>query len=121
MPDTPKTICFDIDGCLCTQTAGDYEHAQPIQPAIALVNTLYDEGHRIVLHTARFMGRNANDVAKAHADGYEFTRAQLAAWGVRYHELVLGKPPAHVVVDDRAVFFPADWGAIEREVRRRIV
>ncbi len=29
-----KRIVFDLDGCLCLQTEGDYENAQPIERAI---------------------------------------------------------------------------------------
>ena len=120
MVQVPKTICFDLDGCLCTQTEGDYEHARPIPEAIRAVNRFFDEGYRIVLHTARFMGRHGGDVARAHAQGYEFTQRQLADWGVKYHTLLMGKPPAHVVVDDRSVFFVHDWARIEQQIRERL-
>ncbi|MBI2623953.1 hypothetical protein HYW67_00450 [Candidatus Parcubacteria bacterium] len=118
--ETSKVIVFDLDGCLCTRTEGDYENAKPIESALALVNKLHGEGYKIVINTARFMGRNQGDALKAHAEGYEFTRRQLAGWGVKYHELRLGKPPAHVVVDDRAAFFEPDWVKIEADIRRRL-
>lgn len=111
-----KTVCFDIDGVLCTQTDGRYEDAAPNQEMIRLVNDLYSSGVRIVLHTSRYMGRAAGDAVKARELGYEFTRAQLTSWGVRFHELHLGKPRYHVVVDDRSVFFCPDVNLIRQSI-----
>jgi len=111
-----KSIVFDLDGCLCQQTEGDYENAQPIAGAIGLVNRLYDGGHEITIHTSRYMGRCGSNVARAYYEGFEFTQQQLRAWGVRYHLLVMGKPAADLVVDDRALFFRSDWEQIEEEI-----
>jgi hypothetical protein len=33
---------------------------------------------------------------------------------------MMGKPPADVVVDDRAVFFTPDWQAVDRQIRGRV-
>ncbi len=115
-----KRIVFDLDGCLCTQTAGDYENANPIEAAVELVNRLYAEGHTIIIHTARFMGRNEGNINNTYYQGYKLTKEQLARWGVCYHELVMGKPVADVVVDDRGVFFVGDWESIYKAVRERL-
>jgi hypothetical protein len=97
-----KTLCFDLDGTLCTNTFGDYELAEPFGWAIARVNALARAGNRIVILTARgfVTGREWS----------ELTRAQLDRWGVHYDELVFGKPSADVYVDDRAVHTDA-WQA----------
>jgi hypothetical protein len=115
-----RKIVFDLDGCLCSQADGDYETAQPFPDAIGVVNRLYEDGFTILIYTSRFMNRNQNDVHKTYHDGYEFTKRQLAGWGVQYHCLMMGKPPADVVVDDRAVFFTPDWKAIDRQIRERL-
>jgi dTDP-glucose 4,6-dehydratase len=107
------TICFDIDGVLCTQVDGNYQDAQPDSPMIDLLNRLYDRGCRIVLHTSRFMGRANNDPVRAERIGREFTEAQLARWGVRYHELRMGKPRYDYLIDDRSVFYQSDVSCIE--------
>jgi len=111
-----RKIVFDLDGCLCSQTDGDYEKATPIREAIDLVNRLYDRGHEIIIHTSRFMGRSHGEVARAYNEGFTFTQQQLRAWGVRYHLLVMGKPAADLVVDDRGVFFRPDWDRIAEEI-----
>lgn len=98
-------VCFDIDGVLCNQVEGNYLEAVPNQPMIDLVNRLYDGGHRILLHTSRYMGRAKGDRAEAERIGQEFIANQLAGWGVRYHELEMGKPRYDFVIDDRSVFF----------------
>jgi CMP-N,N'-diacetyllegionaminic acid synthase len=113
------TVCFDIDGVLCGQVEGNYQDAQPNRNMIDLLNRLYDRGHRIVLHTSRFMGRAKGDSKEAERIGREFTERQLAAWGVRYHELFMGKPRYDYVIDDRSVFYDADSARIEAYLEQR--
>lgn len=90
-----KTYCFDLDGTLCTNTEGYYEQALPIENRITVVNSLFDEGHTIIVFTAR-----GSTTGK---DWKHFTEHQLTSWGVRYTHLYLGKPFAHIYVDDKAV------------------
>lgn len=86
--------CFDIDGTLCTNTDGDYQLAQPYPDRISHVNALYENGHVVKLFTARG--------STTGIDWRDLTERQLSSWGVRYHELILGKPHADVFVDDKA-------------------
>jgi CMP-N,N'-diacetyllegionaminic acid synthase len=113
-----RTVCFDLDGVLCSLTAGDYENATPNVEAIAVANDLYERGARVIIHTARFMGRTGGDPDEARRQGLDLTRRQLADWGVRFHELHMGKPSYDVVVDDRAVFFEGDWARIKAALSR---
>jgi hypothetical protein len=114
------TICFDIDGVLCGQVEGDYQDAPPHRTMIDLLNRLYDRGCKIVLYTSRFMGRAGSDRAEAERIGREFTEQQLAGWGVRYHELWMGKPRYDYVIDDRSVFYDSDCVRIEAFLTGRI-
>lgn len=113
-------ICFDIDGVLRTQTKGDYENAKAIPDAINLVNKLYGEGYHITLYTSSFMGRSKNDQRAAYEAGFAFNKEQLASWGVKYHELFMGKPPTDILIDDRALFFNPDWALIEKAIRSKV-
>jgi hypothetical protein len=97
-----KTLCFDLDGTLCSNTFGEYESAAPFPWAVARVNALAGAGHRIVIFTAR---GSATGI-----DWRDRTRGQLEGWGVHYDDLVFGKPSADVYVDDRAVHTDA-WRA----------
>ncbi|MEI6209107.1 MAG: hypothetical protein WCP20_20200 [Desulfuromonadales bacterium] len=89
------TYCFDLDGTLCTDTGGAYDEAKPYPEMITEVNRLRSEGHNIIIFTARGSGTGK--------DWREATEQQLAKWGVFYDRLYLGKPPADVYVDDKAV------------------
>jgi mannose-6-phosphate isomerase-like protein (cupin superfamily) len=89
------TYCFDIDGVICTDTGGDYKKAAPIVNTIDRINDLYDKGQKIVLMTARG--------TTTKIDWREATEKQLKKWGVKYHELIFGKPYADLYIDDKAV------------------
>jgi hypothetical protein len=114
-------VCFDIDGVLCNQVGSEYSEAQPNRAMIELLNRLFDRGDYIVLHTSRFMGRTKQNAKEAERIGRQFTERQLAGWGVRYHELWMGKPRYDFVIDDRSVFYDSDCSRIENflEERRR--
>ena len=88
-----STYYIDIDGVLCTNTNGDYEAAQPIQPASEAVRRLYDSGHTIVLWTARG--------ATTTKDWRKVTLRQMSHWDVPHHELRLDKPHYDFIVDDK--------------------
>tara|TARA_Y100001949_G_C15780450_1_gene240421 strand:- start:155 stop:454 length:300 start_codon:yes stop_codon:yes gene_type:complete len=87
--------CFDIDGTICTNTNGDYEKAKPFIDRIKIVNKLYIEGNKIIMFTAR--GSTTN------LDWTGLTKQQLKEWGVKYHELIFGKPEADIFVDDKGI------------------
>mgnify|MGYP001243645255 CR=1 FL=1 len=93
----------DIDGTICTQSGTDYETAKPHLERIEKLNKLYDEGNEIVYFTARGMGRHDGNTHRAYKQFYEFTRQQLVSWGVKHHDLILGKPAADVYVDDKGI------------------
>ena len=104
-----KRYCVDIDGTICSPTLGrDYHKAEPWQDRIKVLNKLYDEGNYIIYFTARAMGRFADQphsVAsiKAKEVLFELTRQQLEEWGVKYNELIMGKPHADFFIDDKGV------------------
>ena len=107
--------CVDIDGTICTPTKGrDYESATPYKSRIETLNKLYDEGNYIIYFTARAIGRFSDErypiaAAKASEVLFDLTQQQLKEWGVKYHELIMGKPHADMFIDDKAwpdhVFF----------------
>jgi histidinol phosphatase-like enzyme len=97
------TYVFDIDGTICTKTDGDYSQAEPILDRIQKVNELYDQGHRIVFLTARGMGRSRNSPSMANKMFFNFTKEQLEEWGVKHHDLFLGKPAGDLYIDDKGM------------------
>jgi len=96
---------IDIDGTICTLAGkdNDYTEASPIEQRIHHINSLHDSGHTIVYFTARGMGRTNGDSSESHDLFYELTKVQLAEWGAKYHELILGKPAGDVYVDDKGI------------------
>lgn len=108
-------IVLDIDGTICQNTNGNYQDARPYRDMVSFVNKLYDEGHYIIFHTARGMGKHDGNAALAYKDWYCLTKGQLDLWGVQYHELHLGKILGDVYIDDRA-FRVNDDGSSARDL-----
>ena len=64
---------FDIDGTICDKNENDD----------------YD--------------RHNNNAQLAIQEFYALTEAQLGEWGVKYHQLILGKPSGDLYIDDKGV------------------
>jgi capsule biosynthesis phosphatase len=113
-----KRICIDLDGTICTlqNRKGDYENAVPLPGAVETINRLYDEGHHIIIFTARRMRTCEGDVEKVKEMVGGLTKDWLDRHGVKHHELIFGKPYAHVYVDDLAHRFDGDWGGVAARV-----
>ena len=98
-----QTYVFDLDGTLCTLTNGVYLEAEPIVERISIVNDLFSRGNKILIYTARGMGRFSNDSQLASEAFRQLTEDQLKNWGINYHELFLGKPAGDLYIDDKAM------------------
>jgi hypothetical protein len=109
-------ICFDIDNTICfTNKLKEYQKSKKNTAAIKIVNDLYDSGYYIKLYTARGMDRYKSDLKKIHKVFYNFTSDQLKKWGVRYHELILGKISYNLFVDDKSYGFNKNWVRVLRK------
>lgn len=95
-------IYVDIDK---TITSGDYstnyDQALPNYENIEKVNKLYDKGHTIIMWTARGTLSNIS--------WFNVTMGQLNDWGVKFHELRMGKPAYDVLIDDKVYNSIHDW------------
>ena len=83
---------FDLDGTLFDTEISTYDKPIPDEAMITLVNMLYDQGHTIKIFTARG--------SSSGIDYRDRTEKQLKEFGVKYHELIFGKPSADVIIDD---------------------
>ena len=100
--------CFDLDGTICDtplrkeDLKPGYLEAVPFPYMVEQVNKLYDEGHKIIIMTARGRGSGI--------DWTELTSEQLDRWGVKYHELepMFHKPTADLFIDDKGINVE-DW------------
>jgi hypothetical protein len=85
-------IIIDMDGTICTEErTHSRSMAKPLANAVESVNGLYDEGHTIIIYSARTWME------------YEMTVDWLSRHGIKYHQLMLGKPVGDVWIDDRAI------------------
>lgn len=89
-------LCFDLDNTLCSKDPdGDYRNAEPFPERIAEVNRYAEDGHEIIINTARG--------SETERDWRGLTKKQLHRWGVEYDRLIVGqKPYADLYVDDSA-------------------
>ena len=104
-----KKLAFDIDGVICFSNNSDYTNSKPNYKAINKINSLYKEGHKIIIFTARYMGRTNEDKNQAIKIGYNNTLEQLKGWGLNYHELIFGKPSYDCFIDDKAFNYSENW------------
>ena len=87
-------LIIDMDGTICTEEL-TYSRslAKPLDKAAESINRLYEEGHTIIIYSARTWME------------YEMTEHWLKSNGIKYHQLVMGKPVGDAWIDDRAVRF----------------
>ncbi len=105
-----KSLCFDIDGVICTLTKNNnYKKSKPIKKNIVFINNLYDQGYKITLFTARYMGRYKNNRVKAEKKIKKLTIEQLDKWKLKYDQVFFGKPSYDIMVDDKSLFFKKNW------------
>ena len=88
-----KIVC-DIDGIIANKMKdNDYSISTPVYKNIDIINKLYEEGHTIILFTARGYRTGLN--------WEDLTIKQLQKWNVKYHSLLFGKPDADIYIDDK--------------------
>ena len=91
--------CFDLDGTICdTPLRPDdnkpgYLESTPFPFMVEQVKRLFDEGHKIIIMTARGRGSGI--------DWTDLTKQQLVSWGAKHHGLRLDKPYFDIFVDDK--------------------
>ncbi|MBQ8326656.1 MAG: acylneuraminate cytidylyltransferase [Lachnospiraceae bacterium] len=91
-----QRFVFDIDGVIAVKREDlDYAKAEPNEKMIKIINQLYDWGNEIILFTARGYVTGI--------DWYPVTKEQMERFGVKYHELHMGKPNADYYVDDHFI------------------
>lgn len=92
-----KVIFVDIDEtiCLTPDNPRQYHNAQPITENIHKINSLYDQGNKIVYWTARG--------SRSGIDWSDLTQTQLRTWGAKYHELRCDKPYYDLFVEDKSI------------------
>jgi capsule biosynthesis phosphatase len=98
-------ICFDLDNTLVSYPTiiNDYSSVKPIYKNIQLLNCLKNDGHEIIIYTARRMATHKGNIGKVIKDIASITISTLEKLDIYYDELIFGKPIADIYVDDRAL------------------
>jgi capsule biosynthesis phosphatase len=101
--------CFDLDDTICfpnheyKDAERKYRLAKPNNQIIDRLNSLFEEGHKIIIHTARRMLTFNGDIDKIKADVEKVTIDWLKEYKVSYSEIFWGKPYADYYIDDKAI------------------
>ena len=81
--------------------------SKPKADAVAVINELYDAGNTIIIYSARTWVE------------YEMTVDWLKRYGVKYHQLFMGKPIGDVWIDDRAITVKENWKEIGEQLKNK--
>ena len=101
-------LIIDLDGTICTEEKTySRSMAKPLNGAIENLNRLYNEGHIIIIYTARTWME------------YEMTSDWLKRHEVKYHQLMMGKPIGDIWIDDRAFGFK-NWEEIMQHIQQKL-
>jgi capsule biosynthesis phosphatase len=107
-------ICLDLDGVICSlkQPGETYMYVVPLPGAAEKIRKLREEGHYIMIQTARHMKTCDGNVGKVVARQGKTTLDWLEKHGIEYDEIFFGKPWAQVYIDDNAMRF-SSWEEID--------
>lgn len=100
-----KRFVFDLDNTLVTHPTikDDYTSVKPLEDNIKFLNYLKNQGHYIIIYTARRMKTHKGNVPRVVADIGEITLKTLKDFGIKYDEIQFGKPYADFYIDDLAI------------------
>ena len=95
---------FDLDNTLVTypEVHGDYTTVKPISKMINLARKLKNDGHTIIIYTARRMATHKSNIGAVIKDIGRITFDTLEKFDIPYDELIFGKPIGDIYIDDRA-------------------
>jgi capsule biosynthesis phosphatase len=114
-------ICWDCDGVIA-KGGYPYDQCTPYPEAVKVLRQLKNEGHYIIILTARYMSKYKGNKTKAAEEGYNELSWWLDEHQIPYDEIHFGKPSAHIYIDDRALRVVSDvdnWQEKLKEIQER--
>ncbi len=102
-----KRFCFDLDGTICeNKKPGEtYADVKPLPGAVEFIKKLKEDGHYVIILTARNMVTHNNNVGKVIANQAPIVIDWLKRYDVPHDELHFGKPHADYFIDDKGIKF----------------
>lgn len=99
--------CFDIDGTIAElrQIGESYADVKPKEGAVEFLKKLNEEGHYIILYTARNMETYSGNLGKINVAQGPILYEWLEKYEIPYNEIYFGKPSADVYIDDKGLKF----------------
>ena len=109
-------IAIDLDGTICPikPEGMTYADLEPLPGAVERIRQLKEQGHTVIILTARHMKTCNGDVGKVIARVGKLTLDWLDRHGIPYDEVHFGKPNADLYIDDRGLRFTG-WDAVTDE------
>jgi len=103
-------IVIDLDGTICPvrQEGELYANLLPHEGAVEKLKELKNNGHYLIIQTARNMATCNSNVGKVLKNIGLITLEWLAKHDVTYDEIFFGKPNADLYIDDRALRY-SEW------------
>lgn len=103
-----KRFCFDLDNTLVSYPPYIdgiklYQQVKPITKNIEFLQKLKNEGHYIIIYTARRMVTHNSNIGKINAEQGKIIFDTLEKFNIPYDEIYFGKPYAHYYIDDSAI------------------
>jgi capsule biosynthesis phosphatase len=113
-------IVVDLDGTICHLKHQDesYSQVQPIPGAVTALRRLKEEGHEIIIYTARNMKTFNGNTGKVIANIGAITMDWLNKHQVPHDEIVFGKPYGDLYIDDLALAF-TNWEDMMSKIQGR--
>lgn len=98
-----KTIVCDVDHTILFTKNRDYDNSIPNHAVCNKLREAKDSGWRIVLYTARGMGRSGGNISLVAEEVKSEIIRFCEKFSVPFDELVVGKPWGRYYVDDKAL------------------
>ena len=100
-----QIFIFDLDKTICEERKSNqsYMDVKPIWEIIDLINTLHDEGHEIIIETARNMVTQNNNESKVIKNIGKITLEWLDKYNVKYDGLKFAKTYGSAYCDDKSI------------------
>jgi len=108
-----KRICIDLDGVInnLKNSEQDYSEVAPVKGAVDKIQKLKENGHYIIIFTARHMKTCDGNIDLVIEKIGSKTIDWLSKNNIPYDEIHFGKPWADIYIDDNGFRFKS-WDLI---------